>query len=76
MAISFKGKRSEINELKKELASIKLGERVEAIRKVIAAMTVGKDVTELFLPVLKCVETDNLQLKKLVYLYIINYAKT
>ena len=76
MSISFKGKRSEINELKKELASIKLGERVEAIKKVIAAMTVGKDVTELFLPVLKCVETDNLQLKKLVYLYIINYAKT
>lgn len=76
MAISFKGKRSEINELKRELASVKLGERVDAIRKVIAAMTVGKDVTELFLPVLKCVETDNLQLKKLVYLYIINYAKT
>jgi vesicle coat complex subunit len=43
---------------------------------VIAAMTVGKDVSELFFPVLKCVETDHLQLKKLVYLYIINYAKT
>jgi vesicle coat complex subunit len=39
-------------------------------------MSVGKDVSELFLPVLKCVETDHLQLKKLVYLYIINYAKT
>jgi vesicle coat complex subunit len=25
---------------------------------------------------LKCVETQNLELKKLVYLYIINYAKT
>ena len=31
MSISFKGKRSEINELKKELASVKLSERVEAI---------------------------------------------
>ena len=39
-------------------------------------MTIGKDVSELFFPVLKCVETDHLQLKKLVYLYIINYAKT
>lgn len=76
MSISFKGKRSEINELKKELASNKINERIEAIRKVIAAMTVGKDVSDLFFPVLKCVETDNLQLKKLVYLYIINYAKT
>jgi AP-1 complex subunit beta-1 len=39
-------------------------------------MTVGKDVSSLFFPVLKCVETNNLDLKKLVYLYIINYAKT
>jgi AP-1 complex subunit beta-1 len=76
MAINFKGKRSEINELKQELASTKIESRVEAIRKVIAAMTVGKDVSDLFFPVLKCVETDNIQLKKLVYLYIINYAKT
>lgn len=60
MSINFKGKRSEINELKKELASVKLVERVEAIKKVIASMTLGKDVSELFMPVLRCVETDNL----------------
>ena len=39
-------------------------------------MTVGKDVSSLFFPVLKCVETNSLELKKLVYLYIINYAKS
>ena len=39
-------------------------------------MTVGKDVSDLFFPVLKCVETQNLELKKLVYLYFINYAKS
>ena len=39
-------------------------------------MTLGKDVSALFFPVLKCVETQNLELKKLVYLYIINYAKS
>lgn len=39
-------------------------------------MTVGKNVSGLFFPVLKCVETNSLELKKLVYLYIINYAKT
>ena len=39
-------------------------------------MTVGKDVSSLFMDVLKCVETTNLEMKKLVYLYIINYAKT
>lgn len=39
-------------------------------------MTVGKDVSALFFPVLKCVETQSLEMKKLVYLYIINYAKS
>ncbi len=39
-------------------------------------MTVGKDVSSLFMDVLKCVGTSNLEMKKLVYLYIINYAKT
>ena len=38
-------------------------------------MTVGKDVSQLFTHVLKCVETEDLELKKLVYLYIINYSK-
>lgn len=38
-------------------------------------MTVGKDVSRLFTDVLKCITTTNLELKKLVYLYIMNYAK-
>ncbi len=46
------------------------------LKKVIAAMTVGKDVGDLFPDVVKCVRTSNLELKKLVYLYIMNYAKT
>jgi vesicle coat complex subunit len=47
----------------------------EAVKKVIALMTVGKDVSRLFTDVLKCITTTNLELKKLVYLYIMNYAK-
>lgn len=42
---------------------------------VIAAMTVGKDVSMLFADVVNCMQTDNVELKKLVYLYLINYAK-
>jgi AP-1 complex subunit beta-1 len=61
--------------LKSELNSVKLPERKSAVKKVIAAMTVGKDVSKLFTDVLKCVETEDIELKKLVYLYIINYAK-
>jgi AP-1 complex subunit beta-1 len=46
------------------------------VKKVIAAMTVGKDVSSLFTDVVKSMQTDNLELKKLVYLYIINYARS
>lgn len=48
----------------------------EAVKKVIAAMTVGKDVSMLFPDVVNCMQTEDLELKKLVYLYLINYAKT
>uniref|UniRef100_A0A8C0B4I3 AP complex subunit beta n=1 Tax=Buteo japonicus TaxID=224669 RepID=A0A8C0B4I3_9AVES len=50
--------------------------RKEAVKKVIAAMTVGKDVSSLFPDVVNCMQTDNLELKKLVYLYLMNYAKS
>ena len=76
MAINFQSKRSEIAELDAELNHLKQEKRIEAVKKVIAAMTVGKDVSSLFMSVLKCVETRSLELKKLVYLYIINYAKS
>ena len=38
-------------------------------------MTIGRDVSKLFPHVVKCIITPNLELKKLVYLYIINYAR-
>jgi len=68
-------KRDENTLLKVELNDTKLENRKTAVKKVIGAMTVGKDVSILFTDVLKCVETEDLELKKLVYLYIINYAK-
>ncbi len=39
-------------------------------------MTRGKDVSMLFTDIVKNMETQNMELKKLIYLYIINYAKT
>ena len=39
-------------------------------------MTVGKDVSPIFPDVVNCMQTDDLELKKLVYLYLINYAKS
>ncbi|ODQ47654.1 hypothetical protein PICMEDRAFT_15579 [Pichia membranifaciens NRRL Y-2026] len=39
-------------------------------------MTMGKDVSALFPDVLKNIATHDLEQKKLVYLYLMNYAKT
>lgn len=38
-------------------------------------MTNGKDVSSLFMDVLKNITTPSLQLKKLIYLYVMSYAK-
>ena len=72
----FSNKISENHELQADLNSGKPEKKKEAIKQVIAAMTIGKDVSSLFPHVIKSMETANLDLKKLVYLYIINYAKS
>ncbi|KAI8110917.1 hypothetical protein M9434_004491 [Picochlorum sp. BPE23] len=69
-------KRGEIQEFKQELNSLDKSKRKDAVKKVIAAMTVGKDVSSLFPDVVNCMQTEDMELKKLVYLYLINYAKT
>ncbi|KAM0786162.1 hypothetical protein ACM66B_006969 [Microbotryomycetes sp. NB124-2] len=63
-------------ELRADLNSQYRDTRKEAIKRVIASMTVGKDVSALFPDVLKNMQTDDLEQKKLVYLYLMNYAKT
>lgn len=125
-------KKGEMHELRLELHSTDRTVKVDAVKKVIASMTVGKDVSMLFTDVLNCVQTGNIgesssckpapreslmrasergpelhtvpiisclphlfdgsivsfhyshfyyydfhtELKKLVYLYLINYAKS
>ena len=66
----------EIHELREELSNPKMEKKKDAVKKVIAAMTVGKDVSMLFTDVVNCIQTVNIELKKLVYLYLINYAKS
>ncbi|CDI77353.1 hypothetical protein EAH_00023600 [Eimeria acervulina] len=67
--------KGELHELQQELRGAHKETKKNAIKKTIAAMTVGKDVSCLFADVIKCMQTNNMELKKLVYLYIINYAK-
>lgn len=63
-------------ELRAELNSEYRDKRKEAVKQVIANMTVGKDVSSLFADLVKNMQTLDMELKKLIYLYLINYAKT
>jgi vesicle coat complex subunit len=72
----FNNKKGEIAEWKELLSNEKEQVRKETVKKVIAAMTVGKDVSSLFPNVLNNIASNNIELKKLVYLYVMNYAKT
>ena len=44
------------------------------MKKVIALMTVDKNVSDLFIDVINCMQQGDIEMKKLCYLYLINYA--
>ena len=69
-------RKGETFELRAGLVSQYAYERKEAIQKTIMSMTLGKDVSALFPDVLKNMSTAALDQKKLVYLYLMNYAKS
>lgn len=69
-------RKGENYEFRSGLVSQYADERKDTIQRVIAAMTVGKDVSALFPDVLKNIATHDIKQKKLVYLYLMNYAKT
>lgn len=65
-------RKGELLEVKDDLHSLDKHIMMDAIKKIIAMMTVGKDVSSLFGDVLAMMQPNNLELKKLIYLYI-NY---
>ncbi|CAD1779494.1 similar to Saccharomyces cerevisiae YKL135C APL2 Beta-adaptin, large subunit of the clathrin-associated protein (AP-1) complex [Maudiozyma barnettii] len=70
--ISDKG---ELAELRTGLVSQYPQTRKDAIKQTIKQMTLGKDVSTLFPDVLKNIATNDIEQKKLVYLYVMNYAE-
>jgi len=73
--MSKKPGKTDSNDIIEELNSLKPERQKVVIKKIISAMTIGRDVSKLFPHVVKCIITSDLELKKLVYLYIINYAR-
>ena len=56
------------------MASNRVEDKKDALKKVIALMTIEKDVSTLFIDIVNCMQQGDIEMKKLVYLYIINYA--
>ena len=73
---SSHSKRSEVHEIREDLRSTSNTVKKYALRQTIASMTVGKDMSGLFSDVVNCMQSNNLEVKKLVYLYVNQYAKT
>ena len=71
----FTNPNPEDEELQEALNSMKLSRQKDSMKQIIASMTIGKDVSKLFPDVVKLIRTKNIELKKLVYLYLINYAR-
>ena len=71
-------RKGEVNELRQLLRGFSLEKSMikkrDIIKKVIAYMTLGIDVSRLFTEMMLVIETRDLVVKKMVYLFLCNYA--
>lgn len=63
------------DDLKQMLDSNKDSLKLEAMKRIIGMVAKGKDATDLFPAVVKNVVSKNIEVKKLVYVYLVRYAE-
>ncbi|XP_025190462.1 AP-3 complex subunit beta-2 isoform X2 [Melanaphis sacchari] len=63
------------DDLKQMLDSAKDGPKLEAMKRIIGMIAKGRDASELFPAVVKNVVSKNIEVKKLVYVYLVRYAE-
>jgi vesicle coat complex subunit len=72
-------KKGEVNELRTLLRAVSIEKDItkkrDVIKKVIAYMTLGIDVSRLYPEMVKASRTEDVVMKKMIYLYLINYAE-
>ncbi|KAG0027329.1 AP-3 complex subunit beta-2 [Podila clonocystis] len=64
-----------MREIRKDLDSRYEKERLDGLKRLIAMISKGKDVSEFFPDVVKNVASKSLEVRKLVYIYILRYAE-
>jgi len=63
------------DDLKEMLDSSKESQKLEAMKRIISMVARGRDASDLFPAVVKNVVSKNLEIKKLVYVYLTRYAE-
>ncbi|KAJ7219906.1 adaptin N terminal region-domain-containing protein [Mycena pura] len=61
--------------VRKQLDSSSDREKLDAMKRLIALISKGRNVSEYFAQVVKNVASQNLELRKLVYIYLLRYAE-
>merc|ERR1719262_1401653 len=62
-------------ELKKSLADSLSDRKIDAMKRILAHVSTGRDASALFPDVVKNVSFQSLELKKLIYIYLVQYAE-
>ncbi|KAJ2216865.1 hypothetical protein EV179_000899 [Coemansia sp. RSA 487] len=79
MAVTVALPDGKVHDLRAELTSEKKDPRYQlkkvAMKKVVANMTMGNDMSPLYKEVIACMGIPNIDVKKMVYLFLINYAR-
>eukprot|EP00658_Telonema_sp_P-2_P008389 TRINITY_DN1315_c0_g1_i10.p1 TRINITY_DN1315_c0_g1~~TRINITY_DN1315_c0_g1_i10.p1 ORF type:complete len:1075 (+),score=344.84 TRINITY_DN1315_c0_g1_i10:244-3468(+) len=68
------GKKSSDEEIRAGLRHLSEKEKLEAMKQILGLMSMGKDTSDLFPDVVMNVVCQSLELKKLVYTYLLRYA--
>ncbi|KAG8932922.1 hypothetical protein FRC03_000058 [Tulasnella sp. 419] len=73
--------RGKIQDFKKELAEAdakdkKHTKRKQILKKIVANITMGNDMSPLFREVIACMPIQVLEIKKMVYLYLVSYGRS
>lgn len=71
----FESSMVRVEDIRRQLDSRSVKEKLDAMKRVVALISLGKDASTFFPDVVKNVVAPSLDVKKLVYLYLVHYAE-
>jgi len=71
----FQEERFSEAELRKSLADSQTDRKLEAMKRILAGVSVGRDCSALFADVVKNIAAPSLELKKMIYIYLVQYGE-